>query len=118
MALGPASTVHGTPFANGNKMESLRDINIAGAYTAVTPATPPTGGIALSAAQFGLQYILFAQVMGSDNGAYTGVVYASPFEAKQPTQNLVLQVIVAATGAEATGTIAAGRMLRIRAIGF
>jgi hypothetical protein len=99
-------------------MEAVADVPINGAYTAVTPGTPPTGGIAITASQFGLQYIEWAQVNGSDNGQYDGVVYLTPFELGQPATGGVLQVIVSATGAEASGTIAAGRSMRLLVKGY
>jgi hypothetical protein len=106
------------PAVPGNKKESILDRAINGAYTAVGVATNPTGGILISATEFGLSYIEYAQVIGSDNGQYNGVVYASPFIRNGPSPAIRLQVIVAATGAEASGTIAAGRVMRILAKGY
>jgi hypothetical protein len=106
------------PAPPGNKRESIIDLPINGAYTAITPGTPPTGGILVSGALFGLQYIEWAQVLGSNNGQYDGVVYMSPFNVNQPSAAIRVQVINSATGAEATGTIVANRYLRILAVGW
>ena len=107
----------GYPAPPGNKMESIADIPISGAYTAITPGTPPTGGLSVTATQFGMQYIEWAQSVGSDNGQYDGVIMmaASP---NKPSTSVRLQLLVSATGAEASGTIAAGRTIRILAKGF
>lgn len=105
------------PAPPGNKPQSILDVPINGAYTAITVATPPTGGIQVTAAQFGMTGIEWAQCLGSDNGQYDGVVYMSPFNSNAPSTAIRLQVIVSATGAEASGTIAAGRKLRILAKG-
>ena len=106
------------PAVPGSKKESLIDLPINGAYTAITPGVPVAGGILISATTFGLQYIEWAQCVGSDNGQYDGVVYMSSFVKNAPSTSVRLQVITAATGAEATGTIAAGRLMRILATGY
>lgn len=106
------------PAPPGNKHFSLIDRSIAGAYTAITPGTPPTGGILITAAEFGLTEIEWAQSVGSDNGQYDGTIYMSPFVNNKPSAAIRLQAYVAATGAEATGTIAAGRTMRILAMGW
>ena len=106
------------PAPPGNKHYSIIDRSIAGAYTAITPGTPPTGGIPIQAQEFGLSQIEWAQCVGSDNGAYDGVVYMSPFVLNKPSPAIRLQVLTAATGAEASGSIAAGRTLRILALGW
>jgi hypothetical protein len=106
------------PAPPGNKRESILDLPINGAYTAITPGTPVTGGITVTASQFGLQYIELAQAVGSDDGTYDGVVYMSPFNNNQPSPAIQLQLITAATGAEAAGNIAAGRTMRLFAKGW
>jgi hypothetical protein len=106
------------PSAPGNKLDSIHDVPINGAYTAITTGSPPTGGISVTAKQLGMQYIEWAQALGSDDGQYAGEVYLNPFAAGKPSTSLRLQLIVAATGAEASGTIAAGRTMRIYAKGY
>lgn len=106
------------PAPPGNKHHSIIDRSIAGAYTAITPGTPPTGGILINASEFGLQQIEWAQCVGSDDGTYHGVVLLNPTNKNQPSPSIRVQVITSATGAEATGTIAAGRTLRILAVGY
>jgi hypothetical protein len=106
------------PAPPGNKHFSIIDVPISGAYTAITTGTPPTGGIALTAQTFGLTQIEWAQAIGSDNGQYDGVIYMNPFNLNQQSPAVRLQVITAATGAEASGTIAAGRTMRVLALGF
>jgi hypothetical protein len=106
------------PAPPGNKRDSILDMSIAGAYTPITPGTPPTGGIAVTATMFGLTSIEWAQCMGSDNGQYDGTLYMNPYNSNQPSANMRLQVIVTATGAEASGTINAARRIRIFATGI
>lgn len=106
------------PAVPGSKKESILDLAINGAYTAITPGTPPTGGILISATAFGLSYIEWAQASGSDNGQYDGVIYMAPSNKNLPSSAVRLQLIVGATGAEASGTIAAGRTMRIFAVGY
>lgn len=106
------------PAPPGNKLLSILDLPISGAYTAITPGTPATGGIVVTARQFGLTAIEWAQTLGSDNAQYDGVVTLAPFTANQPAPSVRLQVVLSATGAEASGTIAAGRTIRILAMGI
>jgi hypothetical protein len=106
------------PAPPGNKHHSIIDRSIAGAYTAITPGTPPTGGVVVNASEFGLQQIEWAQTLGSDDGTYDAVVLMNPLSANKPSPSIRLQLVVAATGAQATGTIAAGRSMRILAIGY
>ena len=108
----------GYPAPPGNKLECVHDLNIGGAYTAITAATPPTGGITVNAATFGLQYIEWAQTVGSDNGQYDGICYLSPLNASKPSKTFQLQIIVAATGAEASGTINSARTMRLYVKGY
>lgn len=107
------------PAPPGNKRDSILDLPINGSYTALTPGSPPTGGILVNASQFGLQQIEFAQCVGSDDGTYDAVVYMAPFNNNQPSPAIRLQLITAATGAAvATGTIPANRKIRIAATGW
>jgi hypothetical protein len=106
------------PAPPGNKRDSILDRPINGAYTAIGVAVPPTGGILVNASEFGLSQIEWAQVVGSDNGQYDGVVYMAPYNKNQPSPAIRVQLLVSATGAEASGTIAAGRTLRIMAVGW
>ena len=105
------------PAPPGNKNESILDVPINGTYTAISTGTPPTGGIALTAKQFGLSGIEWAQCIGSDNGQYDGVIYMNPFNTNGSSIAMRLQLIVASTGAEASGSIAAGRTIRVLARG-
>lgn len=106
------------PAPPGNKHFSIIDRSVAGAYTALTPGTPPTGGIAINASEFGLTQIEWAQCVGSDNGQYDGIVYMGPFVNSKPSPAIRLQLVAGTTGAEASGTIAAGRTVRILALGW
>ena len=106
------------PAPPGNKQFSIIDKPINGAYTAVTPGTPATGGIVISAKEFGMTQIEWAQALASDDGTYDGVISLAPFNLNQPSPAIRLQVITSATGAQASGTIAAGRTMRILALGW
>jgi hypothetical protein len=99
-------------------MESIADVPINGIYSAIVTGTPPVGGILVAASLFGMQYIEWAQSIGSDNGQYDGVIYMAPLSPNKASTSFRLQLLSAATGTEASGTIAAGRTLRILAKGY
>jgi len=107
------------PAPPGNKRWSIIDVPLTGTYTAVTPGSPPTGGIAVSAAQFGLQSIEACfPGAGSDDGTYSVNTYMKPFNQNQPSPNLIAQLIIISTGLElATGQSIAGRKIRLVAMG-
>jgi hypothetical protein len=107
------------PKVPGDQPWSVVDVAGPSSYTAITPADPiVTGGQQLAQSVFGLNTnIVFACSMGSDNGQYTVNVYHKTFVPGQPTTGgLVLQWIVAATGAEASGDLSA-RTVRLLVIG-
>ena len=107
------------PAPPGNKRDSILDLSISGSYTAIAPGTPITGGIVISAQQFGLQQIEWAQIVGSNDGTYDGVIYMSPYNLNQPSPAIRLGLITASTGAAlGTGTVAAGKTMRICATGW
>jgi hypothetical protein len=83
------------PAPPGNKRDSILDRPINGAYTAIGVAVPPTGGILVNASEFGLSQIEWAQVVGSDNGQYDGVVYMAPYNKNQPSPAIRVQVLYA-----------------------
>ena len=116
-----------TPFADsprngawGDRPYAIIDLAGPASYTVVTTGTPPTGGQAVTPATFGLTTGLEGVFMvgGSDNGQY--IVQA--FQATSYNQGLgnptwIIQWIVAATGAEVTGsTNLSSRTVRL--IGF
>jgi len=106
------------PAPPGNKRWSVIDVALSGTYTVITIGTPPTGGVAVSAAQFGLQSIEAAWGVGSDNGAWIPVVFMKPFNLNQPSPNLIVQLTVALTGAElAAAQSLTGRKIRLIAMG-
>lgn len=116
------------PSPPGDEPWTIIDIDGPTSYTVITTATPPTGGQTILASDIGMTQIDAAEVMGSDNGAYTGQVYiigglgdprsgATP-NFSQPGTKMLLQWITAATGAEVTGTTnLSARRLRLLVIG-
>src|SRR5262245_16321151 len=75
-------------------------------YTAISIATPPTGGFLVTAADLGLTSIVYAFTAVSSNGQY--VAYAMPASAQNQPQTSVRYIITVANGgAEASGDLSA-----------
>jgi hypothetical protein len=116
------------PVPPGHLPWTIVDVDGPASYSAISAATPPTGGQVLKAADLGFQQIWWAQCVGSDNGQYDGVVYvvgglgnprsgATP-NVSQAGSQINLQWITAATGAEVGGaTNLSARRLRLLVIG-
>lgn len=109
------------PCPPGNCPWSVIDIAGPSSYTAITPGSPPTGGQAISCSTLGLpaSVIWASTSMGSDDGTYKAIPMLSPFNAGAGSRTgIILQWIVAATGAEVAGaTNLSSRTVRILAIG-
>jgi|SRR5579872_3355498 len=87
-------------------------------YTAISDATPPTGGDTVQASEFGLKYLEAVIVLGSDNGQYSGVAY-NPNLNVGPASSFVLQWNTSHTGAEITGTTnVSARNILLLGIGY
>lgn len=119
------------PVPPGNIPWTIIDIDGPSSYTAISTGSPPTNGQTIKASDIGMLQIWAAEVMGSDNGQYTGQVYlntgaggvgnprsgATPNLSQSATQ-MQLQWITAATGAEVGGaTNLSSRHLRLLVIG-
>lgn len=106
------------PAVPGNKPISITDQLGPASYTVITTGSPPTGGQTINASAFGLQFLENVWAMGSDDGQYVINVFMNPLYKNQPSTSVLLQWIVAATGAEVTGTTdLSGRTVRLMAIG-
>lgn len=107
------------PAPPGNKRWSVVDVPLSGTYTAVTPGTPPTGGIPIAASIFGLQSIEACfPAGGTDDATYSVNTYMSPFNLNQPSPAVIAQLIIISTGLElATGQSLTGRRIRLVAMG-
>lgn len=103
------------PSPPGDQPWTIIDIDGPSSYTAITAATPPTGGQVIKATDIGMSNIDFAVAIGSDNGAYAGECYivgglgdprsgGSPNYSQAGSQ-INLQWITAATGAEVGGGV-------------
>ncbi len=88
-------------------------------YTAVSVATPPTGGHVVYAADLGLVEIEHAEVALSDNGQYGArVIHDSTYANRRRGQPQIrLMFFTAATGAEVGSIDLSARTFRIFAIG-
>lgn len=109
------------PSPPGNKNWSLHGIVGPASYTAVSPASGnPTGGQSVPASSFGLGSIEAAWVVaGSDDGTYYAHIFLSPYEKGGGSPSIIVQWIIAATGAEVAAAFnLSARTLRVMAIGI
>ena len=114
------------PKVPGDQPWSVVDIAGPASYVQLVPAAPiVTGGQQIDKTVLGLATnVVFAAVLGSDDGTYYANVFLKPFIPGQPTGSgavaggIVLQWITAATGAEVSaGVVLSARTLRVLAIG-
>lgn len=106
------------PAPPGNMNQVVSIITGPASYTQVSPASPPTGGVAVTAAQLGLQSIHFAQATCSDDGTYVADVILPNNPLTDTVTGIILIITVAATGAQVSGaTNLSGRTFRINAWG-
>ena len=122
MAVQGVLTNEQFPCPPGNLPWSVIDIVGPSSYTAITPGAAgvaPTGGQAVSCSALGLPVsVIWAQAMGGVNGTYDVVVYLNPFNSLSGSRTgIILQWIVAATGAEAGAVDLSAQTVRIMAIG-
>lgn len=115
MAANTVTLLPDYPISIGNRRMAVATVTGPSSYTAVTPGSPPTGGQALSASQFGMKYLEAVHVGFGAGGTHTG--YWSP---ASTTSNAVSSGIliwtVANGGAEASGDLSTA-VLRVTAIG-
>src|SRR5258706_13531142 len=101
--LRTAATLDGYPQgAFGDRYASCVDHIGPAAYVVVTPGTPPIGGDALSAAEFGLKALTMVWAALSDNGQFMALVTPTVGAKGEPT-GWIIRYIVASTGAEVAG---------------
>lgn len=104
------------PAPPGDKQITMKLVAGPAAYVAITPATPPTGGLVVQAADIGLSSIEFMFTAVSDNGQY--IAYAMPAAAQTgPQTSIRLMITTANGGAEAAGDLSA-RSFLLCAIGY
>lgn len=106
------------PAPPGGRLESVITHAGPASYTAITVASPPTGGDTLYATEFGLKAFDSVEVLGcSDDGQYSAYPVWNAGIGDRPS-SVKLLWITAAGGAEvAGGTVLSARSLRIRATG-
>lgn len=106
------------PVVIGNRKLSIINHTGPSSYTAISDATPPTGGDLVNASEFGLKYLEAVVVLGSDNGQYDGVAFNTNLNT-QPGTSVALQWNTSHTGAEVSGTTnLSARNLLLLGIGF
>lgn len=115
MAANTATLCPDYPIAIGNRRLSTITLTGPSSYTAVTPGSPPTGGQALLATQFGMKFIESVSVGLDSTGAYTALWTATSGTTNAVTAGILIWT-VAAGGAEASGDLS-GKTLRVTAIG-
>jgi len=90
------------PAPPGDKRFGMSQINGPASYTAITVGTPPTGGIAVTAAQLGLVEIeAVLSIPTSNNGQYHLIPFPSRSQLA-PQTTMLFAAIVTATGAQVT----------------
>jgi hypothetical protein len=117
-----AITRLGYPCAPGNKNWSSYDLTGPSSYTTVSTGSPlgsTSGGQQISASVFGLTTVEGVWCESGDNtGTYGARCYLAPFQKAGGSPTVIVQWVVAATGAEVTGTTnLSASTLRLRAIG-
>lgn len=106
----------GYPQSEGAKLGSVIEKTGPSSYTQVSTGSPPTGGQAVYASEFGLKYFDHVEGGLSDDGEYL-VFFTPAVDGKQPVTHGILFWMVAHTGVEASGDLSA-RTVRLRAIGL
>lgn len=109
--------IDGYPQAEGAKWGSAIEKAGPASYTQVTAATPPTGGQALEASEFGVKYLEVVFGCLSDNGQYR-VDFTPTKQGKHGVTAGILLWTVAAGGAEVAAlTDLSARTVRLFARG-
>jgi hypothetical protein len=111
--------LQGYPMSTGNRRMSVLELGgLPSSYTTVTNGSPPTGGVAITAQQFGLKYLDYVVCASTDDGQY-GAEYTPCVQGKLPVKSGVLMFYVTNTGAQCTGgTNLSSRTLRLVAYGL
>lgn len=115
MAANTVTLLPDFPISIGNRRLAVATVSGPSSYTAVTPGTPPTGGQALSASQFGMKYLESVSVGFGAGGTHTGYWSPTSTTANGVTAGILIWT-VANGGAEASGDLSAA-VLRVTAIG-
>lgn len=104
------------PFGNRRMTAGL--LTGPASYTQVTPGSPPTGGQALSASQFGLLYLDLVLFTANDTGGFTAVWTPKSVTPQGVTAGIVAWWVAAGTIDEVSAsTNLSGKYLRVLAIG-
>ena len=90
------------PAPPGNKRVSVAEILGPSSYTQISAASPPTGGVAVTANELGLKEIEFAWVTANNSGTYGARVIFDSTYAGRAAPSIRLQVFTLSTGAEAS----------------
>ena len=112
------SAIDGYPQPEGAAIETVGTHVGPASYTAITVASPATGGDKLEAAELGLKFFDSVEVLGTDiTGQYSAMPVWSEGITGQPT-SVKLLWFLAVSGAEVTGAVdLSAKTLRIRARG-
>ncbi len=112
------SLIAGFPQSTGAKRESVIEWAGPASYTQVTPGSPPTGGQAIEARDFGLKYLEHVSAQLDNTGAYTALFTPTASGARGVTAGILIW-IVAAGGAEVSAeTNLSAKKVNLRAIGL
>jgi hypothetical protein len=108
------------PAPPGNKPVSIVDVTGPSSYTQISLSSgaAPSGGQAVSARHFGLTALERVEASRSDDGMYQVIPYLTPFNKNGTSPGLVLQWVVASTGAQVASSVnLSGRTVRLYAQG-
>src|ERR1044071_7820005 len=115
MAANTATLLPDFPISIGNRRLSTITLTGPSSYAAVNIGTPPTGGQALLASQFGLKYLDSVTCSLDSTGKYTGFWTPTSTTTNGVTAG-ILQWVQTSGGIEASGDLSA-MALRVTAIG-
>lgn len=112
------ATFHGYPQPSGARMESVIEKTGPALYVAVVTGSPPAGGQAVTAKEFGLKYFDHVEAAISDDGQYLALWTPAAAGAIPVTAGILMWLTATNCIECAPGTVLSGRTVRLRAIGL
>jgi len=116
MAANTATLLPDFPISIGNRRLSCITLTGLNPYVAVSGGSPPTGGQALLATQFGLKYLDVVFCSLDDTGTYTAAWTPTSSTKNGVTAGILLWT-TANGGGEVGSTDVSAKTLRVTAIG-
>src|SRR6266851_3203010 len=116
MAANTATLMPDFPISIGNRKLSCITLTGLNPYVAVSGGSPPTGGQALAASQFGLTYLDAVFCGLTDGGVYTAV-WTPTSSTTNGVKSGILMWTTSNGGAEVGSVDLSAKTLRVTAIG-